>query len=321
VEDAGPIYALEMQWSAYRLAAALVGRIKDDLIGALQPATAAALKAASAYYWAPQAFDAVAEAALALPDWACLSDEALGDLSPVGTCGWWWFSRPVPVQTISRANVPVVALLWRREHHPVQGPRMWLTTMVTEDEHLLSEVGRQRIVTADAYGKPVPTTSWLVLDGVRLDQWREEFRRGYEAVNPATVGYQRAGLDVTCDAGLWFSRFFIAACAWLRQRVVTRLPATGVRQAGRRLQREHRLEQPPKVEVVTLRRPALEAAQPRDPDAPHREFSCRWIVHGFWRNQYYPSTGRHAPKWIDSYIKGPVDKPLKEAARVFAVRR
>lgn len=55
----------------------------------------------------------------------------------------------------------------------------------------------------------------------------------------------------------------------------------------------------------------------RDPDAweypeesEDSHYSHRFPVRGFWRNQWYPSEGRHKPKWIAPYIKGPADKPL-----------
>lgn len=57
----------------------------------------------------------------------------------------------------------------------------------------------------------------------------------------------------------------------------------------------------------------------REVDRPYREgidddepvlWSHRWIVRGFWRNQYYPSKDSHEPIWIDPYIKGPEGMPL-----------
>lgn len=41
-----------------------------------------------------------------------------------------------------------------------------------------------------------------------------------------------------------------------------------------------------------------------------REYQHRWVVRGHWRRQWYPSEGRHKPKWIMDYIAGPEDAPL-----------
>jgi hypothetical protein len=34
-------------------------------------------------------------------------------------------------------------------------------------------------------------------------------------------------------------------------------------------------------------------------------------VRGHWRNQFYPVENVHRPVFIESYIKGPPDKPIK----------
>lgn len=52
------------------------------------------------------------------------------------------------------------------------------------------------------------------------------------------------------------------------------------------------------------------------------EWSCRWIVRGHWRAQWYRSIVSHKAIWITPHIKGPEGKPLKKpAANLFAVVR
>lgn len=53
-------------------------------------------------------------------------------------------------------------------------------------------------------------------------------------------------------------------------------------------------------------------------DSSGIEYSHRWIVRGFWRNQWYPSEQRHKPLWIAPYPKGPADKPLIIKDRIMA---
>lgn len=72
------------------------------------------------------------------------------------------------------------------------------------------------------------------------------------------------------------------------------------------------------VVVVELRRRSQGSTE-----APtgKREYSHQWIVEGFWRNQWYPSLGKHRQKYIASYVKGPKDKPLITKGRVWNLDR
>lgn len=61
------------------------------------------------------------------------------------------------------------------------------------------------------------------------------------------------------------------------------------------------------VRVVRLRR-----SEQRESDQSRNvDWSCKWVVDGHWRMQWFPSEGVHKPVYIDSYVKGPEDKPLK----------
>jgi hypothetical protein len=68
------------------------------------------------------------------------------------------------------------------------------------------------------------------------------------------------------------------------------------------------------VTVVTLRRE-------RTPQSgePLSEFhySHRFIVHGFWRNQWYPAAGVHRQIYIADYEKGPEGAPLIVKPRAY----
>lgn len=47
-------------------------------------------------------------------------------------------------------------------------------------------------------------------------------------------------------------------------------------------------------------------------DARHVDWSCRWIVHGHFRQQPYGPGGSLRKRiWIPPYVKGPADKPLR----------
>ncbi|WP_154701370.1 hypothetical protein [Bifidobacterium animalis] len=74
------------------------------------------------------------------------------------------------------------------------------------------------------------------------------------------------------------------------------------------------------VRMVILRE-NLHSPREHDPDAaPRREYSHRFIVRGFWRNQPYGKNNElRRRQWIPPFVKGPSDKPLvaKETVRIW----
>jgi hypothetical protein len=51
-----------------------------------------------------------------------------------------------------------------------------------------------------------------------------------------------------------------------------------------------------------------------------RRYHVRWTVDGHWRNQWYPKKEVHRPRWIDGYVKGPADAPLRVKQKVHVFR-
>ncbi len=95
------------------------------------------------------------------------------------------------------------------------------------------------------------------------------------------------------------------------ERIVTRSRYKAARSLRRHSQR---LNLPvSEILVCELRR----KSQPSEPSGERRNFTHRFVVHGFWRNQWYPSIGMHRQKYIADYIKGPDDKPLIIKQRVW----
>lgn len=103
---------------------------------------------------------------------------------------------------------------------------------------------------------------------------------------------------------------------------------------------------PPRVTVIRLRREVSSLG--REPGESHVEWQHRWIVRGFWRWQHYGTRstwalhdgkpGSHMLStdgtctvvdcdyyrrriWINPYVKGPVDKPLKQSEKVYSLER
>jgi hypothetical protein len=90
------------------------------------------------------------------------------------------------------------------------------------------------------------------------------------------------------------------------------------------------------VTVITLRRGRHDS----DREAGHADidWSCRWIVHGFWRHQWghgtigHPHGGQPGPDglclacgaritWVRPYVKGPDDRPLKATQTLYRLSR
>lgn len=102
----------------------------------------------------------------------------------------------------------------------------------------------------------------------------------------------------------------------LNQRILSHEPEQ-VDRATRRRAADFRPE--PVVRVIKLRRTTQHESIPGEHGV---EWSCQWLVRGFWRQQWYPSLGIHQPKWIAPFVKGPADRPLKVSrATVYAVVR
>jgi hypothetical protein len=317
---AGPahIEALEMQYLALRVNERLHLRDHGNVMAALQDMTLLSLRHAGTYCWATMPVEAVASSAQSLRPEMALGSETLGSLAAPGTCGFWWFQKPIPVQTMDQpgAEVPVVALLWRRVMDPDGSQNVWMSTMVM----LSMDVGGRQ---ADV---PVPTTSWYWKDGLRLCELDAHYRNQYARIyGSGRQGGRFANPDATVAAAVWFSRFFLSASAWLRQRIVVAERGDGTRQIGRSLQREHKLAEAPQVRVVHLRRRETATVQSVTDDTAQpggtRKLTCRFVVPGFWRNQWYPSVGQHKAIYIEDFVKGPAGAPFKTKANVYAVVR
>lgn len=109
----------------------------------------------------------------------------------------------------------------------------------------------------------------------------------------------------------------ILKTAWLlMSQPIASVAEVAFNRAARR-QAEREQQPPPRVRVITLRRPAGSGG-PGDSD---REYHHQWIVRGHWRQQWYPSRGVHRPVWIAPHLKGPEGAPLIGGDKVYAWSR
>jgi hypothetical protein len=91
------------------------------------------------------------------------------------------------------------------------------------------------------------------------------------------------------------------------------------RATARRASRQG-VEIPDGIQIIRLCREYRPAGQ-TEPSGTAVNWSYRWIVHGFWRNQWYPSLGTHKRIPISDYIKGPAHKPLLIRDRIYSLER
>jgi len=153
----------------------------------------------------------------------------------------------------------------------------------------------------------VPIHGWTTLEGGRADapiHFNDEADRG-----------TRFAQEV-----VWLQRLWVALCLFCDQRLLQTRRERVERQARKEAARRGWLGEP-LVNVVVLRRREA-AADGAVTSAEPVPWSCRWVVRGHWRQQWYPSERRHKPLWILPHVKGPEEKPLKAPrADVFAVVR
>lgn len=117
-------------------------------------------------------------------------------------------------------------------------------------------------------------------------------------------------------------RWVYAAFYLMAQRLTMHVQHNTERAVRRRAEREYKLPIPPIYRVITLRRMEEAKQKAKEEGKSEIEWSWQWMVRGHWRNQWFASEGVHKPVFIESYIKGPEDKPLKpETHKLFIAQR
>lgn len=121
---------------------------------------------------------------------------------------------------------------------------------------------------------------------------------------------------------------FLCTWALMGQRLTEVRDEPLPRSVRKKAQRAGRPE--PVVRTVDLRTRTTKRApgdvdpQQRDPDAPARVYTKRWVVqgYGYWRDTWYPSRQRHEQQFVHvpSYVKGPEGAPLVGGERVNVLR-
>ena len=117
-------------------------------------------------------------------------------------------------------------------------------------------------------------------------------------------------------------RWIYAAMHIMSQKLSIHVEHDTDRATKRRAEREKKTVAS-KFKVVTLRRLYhAQQAEKFKTEQEEREWNWQWTVRGHWRNQWFPTEKVHKQVFIESYIKGPEDKPMKpNVQKIFAAKR
>lgn len=249
-------------------------------------ATVTALTMADPYYWNGEMCEFLTLVSEEMPRWT-LRREALP--TDFGFC---WFSTPLalPLEAAGEAAT-LTAFSWG----------LWTSEGLDARQNLIVSAYAQAN-RRDGRNVVTPFMSFGWQPGTSMD------------VDDLDVGPSTARMD---RANKRVFRYVAAALALIEQRILVTSSERPERSARRRLEKDRKVKIPD-ILVVRLRRSSQDRVGPSEPV----EWSCRWLVRGHWRQQYYPSTGEYKPIFIFPHVKGPDDKPFRTPAeRVFAMVR
>jgi len=174
-----------------------------------------------------------------------------------------------------------------------------------------------RPVLRDEDGRWLSALAWRTFDGGTRGQWMHLYGLQWQGAMTLPIG-KWTGPDWTLDDDTRATysddsrrcrdsllRFVLSASTFVEQTIcITRdeQPPRHTRKQAARAGLDSL------VKVILLRPRRYEHA---DGDAVGVDYSCRWIVRGHWRQQFYPKAARRIPLWINPFVKGPTDKPLR----------
>jgi len=286
---------------------------------------------AEAYSFSGQALEAIKLASKSLPNDVTLEGENI----PGDGQGFWWFDPPLPVQT-SNTNEFVHAMLFGM-HVTVSKEEearvMRIDNEFSELEGPLNAWMDFSTWTLNEKGTMVPSTTWSWKIGTPIEEliynvglsYDKSYGPGGKLEKSQSVTYGKEG---TTNAIRQLSQFFLASCVWIKQDIIEAAPQHVERHLAKRLQREIKSAKRATVKVIALRRKHIQHTadddmKPTDGESKPREWTCQWVVSGHWRNQPFgPERSAHKLIYINPFVKGPDDKPLKPVQKkVYAVMR
>ena len=227
--------------------------------------------------------------------------------------GFMVFDEPigsyVNTDGLSPERFPIVAVSWGQyEHAKLPRGGVWFTFYTPVD---LDGLERQAAAMAGRRLRERERARIRVLSGPL--NWDNEAIVGYGSNQKASYE-PGASQDAKLDEFAPWSQTLRAAWLLMAQPQIAEVEELEPSRVARRRALRAGIDVRA-VRVLHLRRLEREHGAPQD-DAASREYSCRWMVRGHWRQQWYPSRGVHRPIWINPHIKGPDGKPLRTGETV-----
>ena len=264
------------------------------------------------YYWGTDPLRAAMEASISLPPDSSIVADLYTELP---RCGLWIFETPIQEQT-TKQDFDVSGLLWRLS---AVGVEMTALVRSQGDDAGLYRVGELAPTWSGWLPAEFPEGHSQAGESLTLRDLEKTSGDLYDLSYPDKGGLM--GRDRSVATNLKLAKFWVAAVQWMQQRVLVKSRPSRVLPKNKKRARKMEQQvkgQMPTIEIIQLRR---SERTPTTGTGTTRTYSIRFVVHGFWRNQWYAKRAVHAPKWIASYVKGPKDAPLKETIRGFSVTR
>lgn len=305
---------------------------------------------ATPFAWGADPLTAVMAASQSVP-----GDSLINAWNLETNAAWWYFEKPLPVQTVSNETLQVKALSFgwitadqwtgpnsrgRRKGGPGFIVTCWIPDPfaghndITELSEMIDRSGMP--VTAAIQGpsgRLMPSQVWTWFEGDTLDQMLTRVKEEHIAIygpNARLGKTPQVGLDVFMHATETISRLILAGFVWMNQRVLTVTDGQVPRQRRKDFHKhtaEDRL-----IKIVQLRKTEQThtekprtAEQQRMLDTLGREtyYTVRFEVDGHWRNQACgPNFTDRRLTWINAFEKGPKGLPLSTPKyKVYQVTR
>ncbi len=253
------------------------------------------LMLASPFAWSEETTRAVLAASKSIP-----LDTGMSAWNLQCKIAFWRFEVPLPFQTVIEhtSGVRAINFGWCK----VEGGGYSMPCHVWIDDPRNEWAG-------------MPSQTWEWPEGTTLGEMLDRTRAHYlELYGPGgrLDAASKIGIDRYMENTEGISRFVLAGLAWLKQKVLV-TEASHVERHRRKAFTKATQRQLDAVQVIQLRKSEYHERREGESEI---EYSCRWSVAGHWRNQACgPKMGDHRLTYISPYIKGPDDKPFREAPR------
>lgn len=283
-------------------------------------ATTLSLDLGETYYVEDHMMGFIADVAESMPEDFALEAEDLPS-----THGFMHFDTPVSTVDRHGKEYLVRAVTWSGGE---EGFGITHYTLLEEDPELLAD---QRKHADEDFPLYLPSLVPLHVDPIRYGHALESPEH-FAKVNEH---HEEFGTEIywSLYGSLWMRRFVAAAFVVMHGKIGRPRRAAPTKRQERDRKRKSRRFDWGDIRVVELRRSLRnEGDEDREKVGRNVEWTHRWMVHGFWRWQWYPgeagpcghcgkSGGVHRRKYIEPYVKGPEHLPYIAKDTVYAVRR